>query len=114
MTLPRRRFLQLAAGAFALPAASRPVSAQAYPTRPIATVDAYAAGGTTDVMARVMAERMRVTLGQPVVVENVTGAGGILGVARAARAAADGYTICFSQNATHVIAGATYPKLQYD
>src|SRR5262245_62147177 len=114
MTLPRRRFVQLAAGAFALPAVSRSAWAQAYPTRPITIIVAYAAGGTTDVMARVMAERMRGTLGQPVVVENITGAGGILGVARAARAAPDGYTICFSQNATHVIAGATYPKLQYD
>ena len=114
MELPRRRFLQLTAGAAALPAVSRSAWAQAYPTRPITIVVAYAAGGTTDVIARMMAERMRVTLGQAVVVENVTGAGGILGVARAARAAPDGYTICLSQNGTHVIAGATYPKLQYD
>jgi len=114
MNPPRRRFVQLAAGAVALPAVSRSVWAQAYPTRPITIVVAYAAGGTTDIIARMMAERMRVTLGQPVVVENVTGAGGILGVARAARAAPDGYTICLSQNGTHVIAGATYPKLQYD
>ena len=114
MELPRRRFLQLTAGAAALPTVSRSALAQAYPTRPITIVVAYAAGGTTDVIARMMAERMRVTLGQAVVVENVTGAGGILGVARAARAAPDGYTICLSQNGTHVIAGATYPKLQYD
>ena len=115
MNLPRRRFLQLTAGAVALPAvSSRSAWAQAYPTRPITIIVAYAAGGTTDIIARVMAERMRVTLGQAVVVENVTGAGGILGVARAARAAPDGYTICLSQNGTHVIAGATYPKLQYD
>jgi tripartite-type tricarboxylate transporter receptor subunit TctC len=114
MRLPRRRFLQLTAGAAALPAVSRSAWAQAYPTRPITIVVAYAAGGTTDIIARVMAERMRVTLGQAVVVENVTGAGGILGVARAARAAPDGYTICVSQNGTHVIAGATYPTLQDD
>lgn len=75
MNLPRRRFLQLTAGAVALPAvSSRSAWAQAYPTRPITIIVAYAAGGTTDIIARVMAERMRVTLGQAVVVENVTGA----------------------------------------
>ena len=110
MQLPRRRFLQLTAGAAALPAVSRSASAQAYPTRPITIVVAYAAGGTTDIISRVLAERMRMTLGQAVVVENVTGAGGTLGAARAARAAPDGYTICVSQNGTHVVAGATYPK----
>ena len=114
MQLPRRRFLQLTAGAATLPAMSRSASAQAYPTRPITIVVAYAAGGTTDIISRVLAERMRMTLGQAVVVENVTGAGGTLGAARAARAAPDGYTICVSQNGTHVVAGATYPKLPYD
>ena len=114
MRLPRRRFLQLTAGAAALPAMSRSAAAQTYPSRPITIVVAYAAGGTTDIISRVMAERMRVTLGQAVVVENVTGAGGTLGAARAARAAPDGATICLSQNGTHVIAGATYPKLPYD
>jgi tripartite-type tricarboxylate transporter receptor subunit TctC len=114
MQLPRRRFLQLTAGATALPTVPRSAWAQGYPTRPITIVVAYAAAGTTDIIARVLAERMRATLGQALVVENVTGAGGIIGVARAARAAPDGYTICLSQNGTHVIAGATYPKLQYD
>ena len=113
MNLPRRQFLHLTAGA-ALAGTWRSARAQSYPTRPITIVVAYAAGGTTDIIARLLAERMRVTLGQAVVVENVTGAGGILGVARAARAAPDGYTICLSQNGTHVIAGATYPNLQYD
>lgn len=114
MKFPRRRFLQLTAGAAALPTVSRSAEAQAYPTRPITIVVAYAASGTTDIIARMMAERMRATLGQALIVENVTGAGGTIGVARAARAAPDGYTICLSQNGTHVIAGATYPKLQYD
>jgi tripartite-type tricarboxylate transporter receptor subunit TctC len=113
MHLPRRRFLQLTTAA-AVPAVWRSAWAQSYPTRPITIVVAYAAGGTTDLIARLLAERMRMTLGQPVVVENVTGAGGILGVARAARAIPDGYTICLSQNGTHVIAGATYANLQYD
>jgi tripartite-type tricarboxylate transporter receptor subunit TctC len=114
MRLPRRRFLQLTAGAAALPVASRSAWAQTYPTRPITIVVAFASGGTTDIIARVMAERMRVTLGQAVIVENITGAGGTIGVGRAARAAPDGYTICLSQKGTHVKAGATYRKLQYD
>jgi tripartite-type tricarboxylate transporter receptor subunit TctC len=114
MQLPRRRFLQLTASAAAIPSISHSVWAQTYPTRPITILVAFAASGTTDIIARVLAERMRATLGQAVIVENITGAGGILGVARAARAAPDGYTICLSQNGTHVIAGATYPKLQYD
>jgi tripartite-type tricarboxylate transporter receptor subunit TctC len=114
MQLPRRRFLQLTAGAAALPALPRPAGAQAYPARPITIVVAYAASGTTDIIARIMAERMRASLGQPLVVENVTGAGGTIGVTRAARAAPDGYTLCLSQNGTHVISGATYVKLQYD
>jgi tripartite-type tricarboxylate transporter receptor subunit TctC len=114
MRFPRRRFLQLTSAAVALPGLSRSAWTQTFPSRPITIVVAYAAGGTTDIIARVMAERMRVTLGQTVVVENVTGAGGTLGAARAARAAPDGTTICLSQNGTHVIAGATYPKLPYD
>jgi tripartite-type tricarboxylate transporter receptor subunit TctC len=114
MNLRRRRLLQLGAGAVALATLPRFAFAQAYPTRPITIVVAYPAGGSTDIIARVMAERMRVTLGQPVLVENVSGAGGTLGVARVARAAPDGYTLCVSQNATHVIAGATYVKPGYD
>jgi tripartite-type tricarboxylate transporter receptor subunit TctC len=78
MSLPRRRFLQLAAGAAATPAVSGGAFAQAYPTRPITMIVPFAAGGPTDVIGRVMAERMRQSLGQTVVVENTTGAGGII------------------------------------
>jgi tripartite-type tricarboxylate transporter receptor subunit TctC len=115
MKLQRRRFLQLAAGAAALPAVPRPASAQAaYPARPITMIVPFAAGGPTDVIGRTMAERMRASLGQTVIVENTTGAGGTIGVTRLARAAPDGYTIGIGQNGSHVITGATYSNLPYD
>jgi len=115
MKLPRRRFLQLAAGAAALPALSRSASAQAaYPSKPIILIVPYAAGGPTDSIARILAERMRTSLGQTVVVENTTGAGGTIAVARLARATPDGYTIGIGQNGSHVVTGATYQKLPYD
>ena len=114
MKLPRRQFLHLAAGAVALPAASRLASAQAYPSRPLTMIVPFAAGGPTDVIGRVMAERMRGPLGQTVVVENSTGAGGTAGAGRLARSAPDGYTIGIGQNGSHVITGATYSNLPYD
>ena len=114
MRLARRRFLHLTAAAAALPALSRPAFAQAYPSKPITIVVPFAAGGSTDVIGRIMAERMRVTLGQTLIVENATGAGGTIGVARAVRAAPDGYTISLGQNGSHVITGATYNNLPYD
>jgi tripartite-type tricarboxylate transporter receptor subunit TctC len=73
----------------------------------------YAAGGTTDVIARNLVERMKASLGQPVIIENVTGAGGTIGTGRVARAAPDGYTLSIGQNDSHVLSGATY-ALQYD
>jgi tripartite-type tricarboxylate transporter receptor subunit TctC len=113
MKLPRRTFLQLAAGTAALHAAPRISHAQTYPSRPVTIVVPFAAGGATDVIARMMAERMRVSLGQPVVVENVGGAAGSIGVGRVARAAPDGYTLSIGHWSTHVVNGAIYP-LQYD
>jgi len=110
----RRKFLQLAAGAVALPAVARSVFAQAYPTKPITIVVPFAAGGPTDTIARLLAERLRVSLGQTVIVESATGAGGTIGVGRAARAAPDGYTISLGQNGSHVVTGATYTNLPYD
>ena len=109
----RRQSLHLAAGAAALPAASRVARAQAYPTRPISMVVPLPAGGPTDVIGRVLTERMRTSLGQPVIVENVAGAAGNLGVGRIARASPDGYTIVVGFVGTHVFNGAMYP-LQYD
>ena len=82
MTLQRRQFLQMAAGAAALPAVSLSASAQSYPSRPITIVVGYAAGGPLDTIARILAERMKAVLGQPVLVENTTGAGGSIAVGR--------------------------------
>ena len=113
MRLPRRKFLRLAAGASALPMLSRMASAQAYPTKPITIVVPFAAGGPTDTLARILADRMRVSLGQTVVIENVVGAAGTIGVNRVVRAAPDGYTVSIGHLGTHVVNGAIY-TLQYD
>jgi tripartite-type tricarboxylate transporter receptor subunit TctC len=113
MKLPRRQFLQLAAGAAALPALPRMATAQAFPTRPITMVVPVPAGGAMDSNARIVAEAMRASLGQPVVIENVTGASGTIGAGRVARATPDGYTIIYGANVTHVLNAAVY-KLNYD
>ena len=110
---PRRRFLRLAAGAAVLPAVSRIARAQAYPSRPITMVVSAPAGGPTDVIGRVLAERMRALLGQPVIIENVSGADGSIGTGRAARARPDGYTIDLGNLGNHVLNGACY-SLPYD
>jgi tripartite-type tricarboxylate transporter receptor subunit TctC len=113
MKLPRRKFLLLAGGAAALPAAARIARAQTYPTRPVTIIVPFAAGGPTDTIARIMAERLRQSLGQTVIVENVTGASGTIGAGRVARAAPDGYTISIGHWGTHVLNGALY-SLQFD
>jgi tripartite-type tricarboxylate transporter receptor subunit TctC len=89
--------------------ASAAALGQTYPSKPVTIVVPFAAGGPTDSMARAIGERMRQALGQVVVIENVTGAGGTIGVTRAARAAPDGYTISMGHLGTHVINGAIYP-----
>lgn len=94
-------------------AALTAASAEDYPTRPITIVVPFAAGGPTDVVARILAEGMRPSLGQQVVIENVTGAAGSIGVGRVARAAPDGYTVSIGHWSTHVINGAIY-NLPYD
>jgi tripartite-type tricarboxylate transporter receptor subunit TctC len=88
-------------------------AAQAYPSHSITMVVPFSAGGPTDTIARIMTERMGKALGQTVVVENVTGAAGSIGVARVARAAPDGYTLSIGHWSTHVINGAVY-QLSYD
>src|SRR5258705_5387242 len=88
-------------------------TAQVYPSRPITMVAPFPAGAPVDSVGRIMAEHMRVSLGQAVIIENVTGAAGSLGAGRAARAAADGYTISLGNFSSHVLVGATY-ALQYD
>jgi len=87
--------------------------AQNFPTRPVAIVVPFSAGGPTDTIARIMAERMAKSLGQPVVVENVTGAGGNIAVSRVVRAAPDGYMVSIGHIGPHVINGAMY-HLEYD
>jgi tripartite-type tricarboxylate transporter receptor subunit TctC len=90
-----------------------PASAQPYPSRPITMVVPLAAGGPLDTIARILAEPMRLSLGQPVIVENVTGAAGTIGTGRVARAAPDGYTFGMGFLGTLVLNGAIYP-LPYD
>jgi tripartite-type tricarboxylate transporter receptor subunit TctC len=113
MKLPRREFLHLAAGAAAVPAVSPIARAQAYPARPISIVVPYAAGGPTDTLGRIMAEGLRVALRQPVLIENIVGANGSVGVGRVAGAIPDGYTLVLGLWNTHVSNGAVYP-LKYD
>jgi tripartite-type tricarboxylate transporter receptor subunit TctC len=89
------------------------VAAQGYPARPITLVVPFSAGGPTDTIARIMAARMSTAIGQTVVVDNTTGAGGTIGVGRVVKAAPDGYLIGIGHIGTHVINGAVYP-LAYD
>src|SRR3954464_446582 len=89
------------------------VQAQTYPSRPITLIAPTSPGGPPDTIGRILAERMKVTLGQPVILENVTGAGGSLGVQRVARAAPDGYTVSIGHLNSHVFTGAVY-NLSFD
>jgi tripartite-type tricarboxylate transporter receptor subunit TctC len=117
MHLPRRRFMQrflhLAAGAAAVPALPRLACAQAYPMRAVTIIVPFAAGGPTDVCARIVGDHMSRTLGQQFIVENVVGAGGTTGSTRTMRAAPDGYTIQMGQTGTHAASVALYPNLVY-
>jgi tripartite-type tricarboxylate transporter receptor subunit TctC len=114
MKLARRHFLHLMTGAAAAgsyPAAS--ALALDYPTRPITIVVPFAAGGATDVLARVLTDSMGKSLGQTIIVEDVTGAAGSIGVARVVRSAPDGYTLSVGTLTTHVLIGGLY-KLDFD
>jgi tripartite-type tricarboxylate transporter receptor subunit TctC len=113
MKLRRRKFLHLAAGTVALPVISRLASAQTYPSRPITMIVPIAAGSSSDVEGRLVAERMATALGQPIIIENVPGADGTIGVGRVARARPDGYTIEFGSLTSNVLNGAFY-SLSYD
>src|SRR6266704_3542366 len=88
--------------------------AQTYPSRPVVMVVPFAAGGTFDVMGRIMAARMSELLGQQVVVENATGAGGIIGVNRVVNAAPDGYTLLLGSTGTHAYNETIYKMRRYD
>jgi putative tricarboxylic transport membrane protein len=98
----------------ALAVAATSAAAQAYPTRPVTVIVPFAAGGPTDIIARIVGEHFSRTLGQQFIVENVAGAGGTTGITRGAQAKADGYTIMMGHMGTHGAAPALYPNLKYD
>jgi tripartite-type tricarboxylate transporter receptor subunit TctC len=108
MRLPRRKFLHLAASAAAVSTASRLARADTYPSRPITMIVPFAAGGGTDVLARILAEGLNAPLGQTVIVENVAGAAGVVGVGRAVHSAPDGYTLSIGTSTKHVLIGGLY------
>jgi tripartite-type tricarboxylate transporter receptor subunit TctC len=95
-------------------AAAGPAFGQAYPTKPISLIVPFAAGGPTDVMARIVGERMAKELGQQFVIDNVTGAAGSIAMGKLARSAPDGYTIGIGHLGTNVVNGAIYRNLNYD
>jgi tripartite-type tricarboxylate transporter receptor subunit TctC len=107
------KWLAAVTGAFFGLLATCPTFAEDYPTRPVTMIVPFPAGGATDMLARVLGERMRAILGQPVIIENVAGAAGSLGVARAVRAPADGATLSIGTSTTHMLTGGLY-ALQFD
>jgi tripartite-type tricarboxylate transporter receptor subunit TctC len=107
-----KKTLAILAAAAALAATG--AAAQGYPQRPVTVIVPFAAGGPTDVVARIVADHMSRTLGQQLVVENVAGAGGTTGITRGKQATPDGYTIAMGHMGTHGAAPALYPNLRYD
>ena len=116
MTHFTRTTRRAAIGAIALAAAtlSLGAAAQAYPTKPITIVVPFSAGGTTDILARLVGQYLTTELGQPVVVDNKAGAGGNIGGALAAKAPADGYTLFMGTVGTHAINASLYKKMPFD
>ena len=113
MKLPRRSFLHLAAGAAALPAVSRVARAQAYPARPVRLIVSFAAGGPSDILARLIGQWLSERLGQQFVIENRTGAGGNIGAEAVVRAQPDGHTLMLI-DATPTINATLYDKLNFN
>jgi tripartite-type tricarboxylate transporter receptor subunit TctC len=113
MKLARRTFFQLAAGACCLPALSRMADAQPYPTRPIKLIVAFPAGGPADTMGRMVGQAVSAKIGQPVVVENVGGAGGTIALRMMTNASPDGYTLLVNSGGPFCTASLLY-KLDYD
>ena len=103
----------LLAFAIIYPALAAEAAAQPYPSRPVTFIVPFGAGGPVDSVARILSDAMRASLGQPVIIENVTGASGTLGVTRAVRAAPDGYTVSIGNWPSHIVNGAIY-TLPYD
>src|SRR5262249_30703301 len=112
MKLPRRQFLQLAAGAAALPAVSRIARAQGYPARPVHWIVSFAAGGPNDIVARIVGQYLSDHLGQQFIIENRPGAGGNVGMQSVLSAAPDGYTIAFV-GPNYAINPTLYEKLPF-
>jgi tripartite-type tricarboxylate transporter receptor subunit TctC len=113
MKLPRRRFLHLAAGAAALPSVSRPAWAQTYPTRPVHIIAGYAAGGATDISARLMGQWLTERLGQQFVIDNRPGASSNVGTELVVRASPDGYTL-LQAGLTNAINATLFDNLNFD
>ena len=113
MSLPRRRFLQLTAGAAALPLASRIAGAQAYPTRPVRIIVGFASGGNLDIIARLLGQWLSERFGQPFVVENRPGGGGNVGTEAVVRAPPDGYTLLLV-GTPNTINATLYEKLNFN
>jgi tripartite-type tricarboxylate transporter receptor subunit TctC len=113
MKLPRRNFLHLAAGAAALLTLSRIARAQAYPARPVRMIVPFGPGGNADIFGRIIAQKLSEQIGNQFYVENIIGAGGNIGVGRAALAAPDGYTMLVTPP-SYVINPALYDKIPYD
>jgi tripartite-type tricarboxylate transporter receptor subunit TctC len=111
--IPRRRFLHLAAGAAAVPAASRIARAQTYPTRPVRLIVGFAPGGPTDVFARLIAQKLSENLGKQFYVDNIVGGTGNVATGQAAKAAADGYTVLVAFS-SHVVNPTLFDKVPYD
>ena len=113
-TTPNRRAVLAGIAGLAAAAPLQRISAQTYPDRPITLVVPFAPGGSTDILARIVAEHMRQALGQPIVIENRSGASGNIGTATVARAAPDGYTIVFNTMSVHTMNHALFAAMQFD
>jgi len=114
MNLPRRQFLHLAAGAAALPAASRLAWAQTYPARPVRIIVGFPAGNASDIIVRLMAQSLSERLGKPFVVENRPGAGSSIGTEVVVKAPPDGYTLLMEVVTANAINATFYPSLNYN
>jgi tripartite-type tricarboxylate transporter receptor subunit TctC len=113
MTLPRRAFLRLAAGTTVLPVLARAARAESYPSRPVRIVVGTAPGGAADIFARMIGDWLSRRLGQPVIVENRTGAGGVVAAEMVLRSPADGYTLFLAISSASIVTGSLRDGLNF-